>query len=71
MSRDIRVLFGDRIRRLRKRSGMTQMELAEMLGVNRSYLSQVEAGKRDPGLRLVKSIADGLHTSMSKLLSKL
>jgi transcriptional regulator with XRE-family HTH domain len=68
MSSDIRVQFGDRVRRLRKRKGLTQLELAELLGVGRSYLSQVESGKRDPGLRLIKSIADGLEISVSKLL---
>jgi transcriptional regulator with XRE-family HTH domain len=62
------VQFGDRVRRLRKRKGLTQLELAELLGVGRSYLSQVESGKRDPGLRLIKSIADGLEISVSKLL---
>jgi transcriptional regulator with XRE-family HTH domain len=71
MSSDIRVRFGERVRRLRKRRGLTQLELAELLGVGRSYLSQIEGGKRDPGLRLIKSISDGLHTSMSKLLSQL
>ena len=68
MSSDIRVKFGDRVRRLRKEKGITQLELAELLGVGRSYLSQVERGKRDPGLRLVKSIADGLKITLSDLL---
>jgi transcriptional regulator with XRE-family HTH domain len=71
MSSDIRVKFGDRVRRLRKAKGVTQMELAELLGVGRSYLSQIERGKRDPGLRLVKSIADGLKTTLSDLLQNL
>jgi len=71
MSSDIRVKFGDRVRRLRKAQGITQLELAELLGVGRSYLSQVERGKRDPGLRLVKSIADGLKTTLSDLLQNL
>jgi transcriptional regulator with XRE-family HTH domain len=71
MSSDIRVQFGNRVRRLRKSKGLTQLELAELLGVGRSYLSQIESGKRDPGLRLIKSIADGLETSLSKLLRQL
>jgi transcriptional regulator with XRE-family HTH domain len=45
--------------------------LAELLGVGRSYLSQIERGMRDPGLRLVKSISDGLRTTMSEILKNL
>ena len=71
MSTDIRVKFGDQVRRLRKARGITQLELAELLGVGRGYLSQIERGKRDPGLRLVKSIADGLRISLPELLQNL
>jgi transcriptional regulator with XRE-family HTH domain len=71
MSTDIRVKFGDRVRRLRKSKGITQLELAELLGVGRSYLSQIERGMRDPGLRLIKSIADGLTIPLHDFLRNL
>lgn len=56
---------------LAEAQGLTQLELAELLGVGRSYLFLIGEGKRDPGLRLTKSILDWLQTSMSKLLSQL
>jgi transcriptional regulator with XRE-family HTH domain len=65
------VKFGDRVRRLRKARGLTQLELAELLGVGRSYLSQIERGKRDPGLRMIKSISDGLGIPIFELLRSL
>jgi transcriptional regulator with XRE-family HTH domain len=71
MSTDIRIEFGNRVRGLRKQRGLTQMDLAIDLGVGRSYLSQVERGLRDPGLRLVKSIADALSIPLSKLFENL
>jgi transcriptional regulator with XRE-family HTH domain len=71
MSTDIRIEFGNRVRGLRKQRGLTQMDLAIGLGVGRSYLSQVERGLRDPGLRLVKSIADALSMPLSKLFEGL
>jgi transcriptional regulator with XRE-family HTH domain len=71
MSTDIRARFGTRVRRLRKARGVTQVELAEYVGVGRSYLSQIERGQRDPGLRMVKALADGLGTTMSDLLQNL
>lgn len=71
MPTDIRAKFGDRVRRMRKARGVTQLELAELVGVGRSYLSQIENGKRDPGLQLIKALADGLGTTASRLLQNL
>jgi transcriptional regulator with XRE-family HTH domain len=44
------------------------VELAEMLGIDRSYLSEIETGKKDPSLRVLKTIADGFDLSLSQLL---
>jgi transcriptional regulator with XRE-family HTH domain len=68
VSTDIRVRLGNRVRALRQKSGWTQVELAEMLGIDRSYLSEIETGKKDPGLRILKAIADGFQLSLSQLL---
>jgi transcriptional regulator with XRE-family HTH domain len=68
VSTDIRVRLGDRVRTLRRERRWTQVEMAEMLGVDRSYLSEIENGKKDPSLRVLKTIADGFGTSLSKLL---
>ena len=68
MSTDIRVRLGNRVRDLRQKRGLTQVELAEMLGVDRSYLSEIETGKKDPSLRVLKTIADGFKLSLAQLL---
>ena len=68
MSTDIRVHLGNRVRALRKKNGWTQVELAEMLGIDRSYLSEIETGKKDPSLRILKAIADGFELTLSQLL---
>jgi transcriptional regulator with XRE-family HTH domain len=39
-----------------------------MLGIDRSYLSEIETGRKDPGLRILKAIADGFGLSLSQLL---
>jgi len=69
VSTDIRVRLGNRVRSLRKERGLTQVELAEMLGVDRSYLSEIETGKKDPSLRVLKTIADGFRLTLSQLLN--
>jgi transcriptional regulator with XRE-family HTH domain len=42
--------------------------MAELLGVDRSYLSEIETGKKDPSLRVLKTIADGFRVTLSQLL---
>jgi len=37
--------FGDAIRHYRTEAGLTQAQLAEMAGLQRSYLSELESGK--------------------------
>lgn len=37
---------GEQIKALRKRKGLTQRELAAIIGVNVSYMNQVENGRR-------------------------
>jgi transcriptional regulator with XRE-family HTH domain len=68
VSTDIRELLGNRVRSLRRKHGWTQVEMAERLGVDRSYLSEIETGKKDPSLRVMKTIADGFGISLSRLL---
>jgi transcriptional regulator with XRE-family HTH domain len=71
VSTDIRVVLGNRVRSLRLKHGWTQVDLAEMLGIDRSYLSEIETGKKDPSLRVLKTIADGFQLSLSQLLRRL
>lgn len=68
MPTDIRVRLGNRVRNLRRQRGWTQVEMAEMLGVDRSYLSEIENGKKDPSLRVLKTIAEGFKLSLPQLL---
>jgi DNA-binding XRE family transcriptional regulator len=68
VSTDIRARLGNRVRTLRRKRGWTQVEMAELLGIDRSYLSEIENGKKDPSLRVMKTIADGFDLSLSQLL---
>ena len=45
--------------------------MADILGVDRSYLSEIETGKKDPSLRVLKTLADGFELSLSQLLKGL
>ncbi len=43
------------VRRIRKKLGVTQTELAALLDMDRSYLSLIENGKREPSLKLLRT----------------
>jgi transcriptional regulator with XRE-family HTH domain len=70
-NRDICEKFGDRLRKLRESRGWTQTDMAVHLGMDRSFISDLERGKREPCLRSLEIIADGFQTSLPKLLSRL
>jgi transcriptional regulator with XRE-family HTH domain len=71
VSGDIRIQFGNRLRYLRKKKGWTQAEMADLLGLDRSYVGEIEQGKRNPCLLNLEIIANGLQISLPKLFSNM
>jgi predicted transcriptional regulator/transcriptional regulator with XRE-family HTH domain len=63
------MVFGHRLRHLRRRHGLTLRQLGETLGRPSSYLSQLENGRREPRLSTVQSLADALGCSVVDLLA--
>jgi transcriptional regulator with XRE-family HTH domain len=51
------VSLGNAIRNLRKAGGLTQRSLATRVGVSPTYLSHVEAGRREPSVTLLRGLA--------------
>jgi transcriptional regulator with XRE-family HTH domain len=68
---DIRKRFGQRVRKLRQERGWTQVDFAERLGLDRSYLAQIEAGRRNVSLVNLEVIAGGFGMSISQLFRQL
>jgi len=67
MAEDICVRFGRRLRELRLKQGWTQAQLAKHLGLDRSYLGDVERGKRNISAVKLEVIARGFGISLAKL----
>ncbi len=61
--------LGDRIRKLRKRRGWTQVVMAEKIGLDRTFLADVERGKRNISILNLQLIAHGLRKTLAQLLS--
>ena len=60
---------GQLISDARKQERMTQAELAEKVGTNKSYISRIEKGAIEPGVGLFFRIIDALGLKM-RLLSR-
>ena len=60
--------LGRTIRAMREYTDTTQKELAQSAGIDQSYLSMLESGRRrNPGLRTVARLARALHVSIDEL----
>ena len=68
MATDICEQFGERLRQIRRKQKVTQEELAHRVGMDVSYLSELENGRKEPCLRKMKEIAQGLEISLTELL---
>lgn len=62
------MLFSERLKLLRKKSGLTQNDLAKYLYVTDKTVSSWEQGRTEPGLELMLKIADKLDCTVSYLL---
>lgn len=62
--------FGKRVKELRAARGITQETLAELVGVDRSYMGFVERGERNPTLDKIALIAKALKVPLSELFTK-
>jgi transcriptional regulator with XRE-family HTH domain len=71
MAADLLTRLGNRIRKLRKARGWTQVEMAEKVGIDRSFLADVERGKRNVSILNLELIAKGFKISLSQLFSRL
>jgi transcriptional regulator with XRE-family HTH domain len=60
---DIRIRVGLRIKQLRAERGLTQDELAYSIGLSRSYLAEVETGKRNVSVVNLERLCSGLGVS--------
>jgi transcriptional regulator with XRE-family HTH domain len=61
-------LFGERLRVLREKRGMTQQALADLVGVPHTHVSQMERGVKLPNLFTVLRLAVALECKPSALV---
>jgi len=60
--------FGEKLRKLRKKTGLSQQELAEKSKLDITTVNELENGNRQPMLKTVNKIAKALNIKASDLL---
>ncbi|WP_082064453.1 helix-turn-helix domain-containing protein [Brevundimonas sp. KM4] len=68
MPTDAVTLLARNLQTLRRAAGLSQEELAFRAGTKRSYLSDLERGVRNPSVRLLGRLAEGLDVPPARLL---
>ena len=66
---DFYLMFGKRLHEARLQQGLTQEALAKLAGIDRSYLAQIEAGKRRMALHVAWNLAVSINSSIEEMLS--
>ena len=61
-------MFGERLMQLRKRSGLSQNELAEAMGISRQAISKYENNLAEPDLQKIQQFTMILGVSYADLL---
>lgn len=69
MKNELNVKFGKRVRELRKERGWSQEEFADRCGLDRTYVSGIERGVRNPTLQIVGSISKALNVEIYVLFN--
>jgi transcriptional regulator with XRE-family HTH domain len=62
------VYFGQRVRALREERGLSQENLAHLVGMAQARLPAIEAGRRDVRLTTIRRFAQALGVTLSELL---
>jgi transcriptional regulator with XRE-family HTH domain len=67
-SNDVSSRFGRRLKQLRLERALTQVDMARRFGIDRSFISAVERGKKSVSLPTLEVMALGFDLSLSDLM---
>ena len=70
MQEDILFLIGQAIRGLRQEKNISKEAFADICGLHRTYISDVELGKRNVSLENIEKMANALDITLPKLFER-
>lgn len=69
MENNIITLFGLTIKKIRKEKNISQEKLAELTGLHRTYISEIERGTRNLSLLNINKLSLAFNLTNSELFS--
>lgn len=63
-------ILGKRIKKLREKNNLNQLEFSKILNISNTTLSQYEAGNRTPSDEIKEKVADYFNVSVDYLLGR-
>lgn len=60
--------FSDNLKLMREKRGLSQLELAQAVGVSQAAISDFERGKKLPAIDVAVAMEDILHTTCKELV---
>jgi transcriptional regulator with XRE-family HTH domain len=66
---DVRQRLAANVKRLRRQTGLSQESFANEHGIDRTYISGIERGARNPTITVVERLAAALHVDVQELLA--
>jgi transcriptional regulator with XRE-family HTH domain len=67
---DLRKTFGENVKKARLARGLSQESLAAEAGIDRTYISGIERGLRNPSLDLIERLAGALDVDAQALMGE-
>lgn len=69
MEKEILKVFGNYLRSLRNKKGLSQVDLAFKGNFDRNYIGMLERGERNPSLKNLVRLSKALDISLPELVS--
>ena len=66
---DVKILVGKRVKELRNKLGISQEELADLAGLDRTYITSVERGKRNISIMNIEKLSIALKVSLKEFFN--
>ncbi len=66
----LKVIFGQELRKARKAVGISQEKLALLVGLDRTYISMLERGIRQPSLTTIFLICPEIKITSAELVAR-
>ena len=67
--KNILIVFGDRVRELRKQEGLPQEELSYKADLHRTYIGMIERAEKNITLINIEKIAKALNVSITEIFN--